>query len=218
VALGSRDDEGRRTAGAIVNALGAAIAPVLVQNVHAGTRDNDTPRKAAIAMLTDNAALVAPALVDALGRADAETNRTIVRVLGLAGRGYETAITSQLGSADESTVREALRSLARIGTAQAAALVCAEVEKNRGWLGPAAEETLWRFPAVEAHRQVTTLLARREFVVKHPLLAGRLLDRAAQAGAAGLKPVAAALVPLRYRVWNPQLVKLARKAHTLAAS
>ena len=70
-----------------------------------------------------------------------------------------------------------------------AAIVRAAVEKNQGWLGAAAEETLWRFPLPEAHREVTALLARRDFVLKQPQLAGRLLDRAAQAGAAGLAPM-----------------------------
>jgi hypothetical protein len=184
--------------------------------LQARAREGD--RKAAIALLCDHAKLLAPALAATAGRVDPEANRIIVRVLGIAGAGYEATIGGQLASGDEQTVREALRSLARIGTPHAATIVRAEVEKNQGWLGAAAEETLWRFPALEAHRQVTALLARRDFVVKQPQLAGRLLDRAAQAGAAGLQPIAASLLSLRYRIWNPALVRLARKAHAFARS
>ena len=151
------------------------------------------------------------------GGADVEANRAIARVLGLAGRGYEAILGAQLENADEQTVREALRSLARIGTTEAATLVCKEVEKNAGWVTAAAEETLWRFPAAEAHRQVARLLGRRDFVLKHPQLATRLFERAAHAGAAELRPIAAELAPLRFRIWNPALVKLARKAHALGS-
>jgi hypothetical protein len=45
----------------------------------------------------------------------------------------------------------------------------------------------------------------------------RLLERAALAGAAELKPIAAELASLRFRIWNPALVRLARKAHALGA-
>ena len=216
VGLASRGGDERRWSGEIVEALGAGIAPALLALVPAKARASDALRKAAVTLLCDNAPLMAPALAAMAGRTGPETNRVVVRVLGLSGTGYEAVLGGQLGSGDEQTVREALRSLARIGTPHAAAFVRAAVERNRGWLGAAAEETLWRFPLSEAHREVTSLLARRDFVVRQPQLAGRLLDRAAQAGAAGLAPIAASLRPLRYRIWNPALVRLARKAHALA--
>ncbi len=218
VVLAARGGDQRRWSGEIIEALGPGIAPALAAMVPAKARASEAARKAAVTLLCDHAALMAPALAASAGRADTEMNRVVVRVLGLAGAGYEPVLGSQLASGDEQTVREALRSLARIGTPQAAAIVRAEVEKNQGWLGAAAEETLWRFPLPEAHREVTALLARRDFVVRQPQLAGRLLDRAAQAGAAGLAPIAAALLPLRYRIWNPALVRLARKAHAFARS
>jgi hypothetical protein len=216
VGLAARGEEERRWSGDIVKALGPGIAPALLAMVPPRARGGEAGRKAAVTLLCDHARLMGPSLAAALGRTDVETDRVIVRVLGLAGAGFETVLGSQLGSADEQTVREALRSLARIGTSQAAAIVRAAVEKNQGWLGAAAEETLWRFPLPEAHREVTALLARRDFVLRQPQLAGRLLDRAAQAGAGGLAPIAAALLPLRYRFWNPALVRLARKAHAFA--
>ena len=112
-------------------------------------------------------------------------------------------------------MREALRSLARVGTPRAAALVGAQVGKNRGWVAGAAEETLWHFPRTESDRQIRELLGRREFVLSNPHAAGRLLDRATQSGATNLAPILQALVPLRYRFWNPALVRVARQAKTM---
>src|SRR5207247_9245426 len=121
----------------------------------------------------------------------------IVRVLGLAGTGYTSAIAAQFQNADQHTVRESLRSLAHIGSAHAVRHVAAEIEKNRGWIGGAAEETLWRFPAATARHAARDLLARRDFVQRRPDAAGRLLDRAAPAGATGPGAVLQAFVSLR---------------------
>jgi hypothetical protein len=52
-------------------------------------------------------------------------------------------------------------------------------------------------------------------VLRHPDLASRLIDRAAQAGATGLGPVLETLTPLRFRFWNPALVRVAQKARQL---
>ena len=85
-------------------------------------------------------------------------------------------------------------------------------------IAKAAEETLWHFPAVEAHRQVRDLLGRREFVLRLPQVAGRLLDRAAQAGAPGLETALQSLAPLRYRIWSPAIARVGRKAHAMLPS
>ena len=179
----------------------------------ADTKDS----RAAVQLLCDHALLVAPALAAALDGAEhAEfLQRAIARVLGFAGHGYEVPLGKLLDSRDEQTVRESLRSLARIGTPRAAALVGAQVFKNRDWVGSAAEETLWHFPRTESDRQIRDLLGRREFVLRQPQAAGRLLDRAAQSGAANLAPILQTLVPLRYRFWNPALVRVARQARTM---
>jgi hypothetical protein len=213
--VAEQGDEGRAMAGVFVRAIGAGLAPALLGVLQHRSRDREAARKMAIALLCDHASVMAPRLVTAFGQGDAETNRAIARVLGHAGRGYETTLGAQLTSTDEHTVRETLRSLARIGTTEAAVLVSAEIEKSASWVTAAAEETLWRFPPAEAHRQVARLLGRRDFVLKHPQLATRLLERAAHAGAADLAPIAAQLAPLRFRIWNPALVRLARKAHAL---
>jgi len=216
VDLAGRDAGGRAAAGAILEALGPAAGPALLDAVRSQAGDTKDSR-AAVQLLCDHAVLVAPSLVAALdGAGHAEgLQRAIARVLGFAGHGYEVPLGKLLDSQDEQTVREALRSLAKIGTPRAAALVGAQVFKGRGWVGGAAEETLWHFPPTESDRQIRELLGRREFVLRHPQAAGRLLDRAAQSGAINLAPILQTLVPLRYRFWNPALVRVARQARTM---
>jgi hypothetical protein len=127
-------------------------------------------------------------------------------------------VGDQLSHPDEQVVREALRALTRIATGPAASFVAARVRDGRGWIAAAAEETLWHFPAAEARRQVRDLLERRDFVQRQPETAGRLIDRLAQGGAAGLESTLAGIAALRFRLWNPALVRVARKAHALAGT
>jgi hypothetical protein len=218
VDLAGRGTEGRAAAGKILDALGPGAGPALLDAVRAQAGETKEGR-AAIQLLCDHAVLVAPALVAALDPSGpADLQRAIARVLGFAGAGYEVPLGTLLDSSDEPTVREALRSLARIATPRAAALVGAQVVKHRGWIGGAAEETLWHFPRPESDRQIRDLLGRREFVLRHPQAAGRLLDRAAQSGTPNLAPILQSLVPFRYRFWNPALVRVARQAKLMLAT
>ena len=216
VELAGRSPEGREAAGAIIAAIGPAAGPALLDAVRSQTTDTKDSR-GAVQLLCDHAVLVAPSLVAALDATStpAVLQRTIARVLGFAGHGYEVPLGKLLAGHDEQTVREALRSLARIGTPRAAALVGAQVLANRDWVGKAAEETLWHFPKTESDRQIRDLLGRRQFVVRQPQAAGRLLERAVQGGAANLAPILQTLVPLRYHFWSPALVRVARQARTL---
>jgi len=220
VDLAGRDANGRAAASGIIEALGPGVGPALLDAVRKQASDTKDSGRAAVQLLCDHAKLVAPSLVAALENAAKDEDvmqRAIARVLGYAGAGYEVPLGKLLGSSDEQAVREAFRSLAKIGTPRAAALVSAEIVKNRGWVGGAAEQTLWHFPRTESDRQVRELLARREFVLRHPLVAGRLLDHAAQNDATHLAPILQTLVPLRYRFWNPALVRVARQARTMLA-
>ena len=222
----STQPDGRDAAHAVVDALGPAVLVPFLQILEQDDAPKEaakghTPKsgqgRAAVQLLLDHAARLAPAAVPLLGRGSPAVRRTLVRMLGLAGRGYEQAVASQIDG-DDQTAREALRSLARIGTPQAGALVAAEITKQRGALSVAAEETLWHFPAAEAQRHVRELLGQRDFALRHPQAAERLLDRAARAGAAGLDPILRALVPFRFRIWNPALVRVARKARAMLNS
>jgi hypothetical protein len=217
VALAGRDDQGREAANRIIAALGAEIGPALLDALEPrGTESRDSHGRAAVQILCDHARLVAPALVARLAQVDASLARVIARVLGIAGAGYEAALGSLLDSRDEQTVREALRSLARIGTPQAATLVSAQVRRRRDWVSSAAEQTLWHFPPSEAQREVRSLLFTRDFVLHQPQVAARLLDRTAQqSGTSGLEPMLRSTAPLQYRFWNPSLMRLGRKAKSL---
>ena len=215
VDLAGRGAEGRAAADTIILALGSGIGPALAAAASARGEGREAAARVAQQLLCDHAALVAPSVVTALTTADATAARALVRVLGIAGAGYEAPIASQLQSSDEQTVREALRSLARIGTPRAALCVRHAVNQSTQWLSGAAAETLWHFPAAEARRQVLELLSQRDFVQRSPEVAGRLLERVAQGGAQGLQTVLTTLVPLRYRVWSPALARVGRRAHVL---
>ena len=218
VELAAHGDGGRAAAGAIVAALGPGLGPALLTAVqNQAPRAGDAGRAAAVQLLCDHARLVGPALAASLRTVDAAMHKVIARVLGHAGAGFEAPLGALLTSPDEQAVREAFRALARVGTPRAAALVAAQVDEGKGWIGSAAEQSLWHFPRPEADRQVRELLARREFVLRHPEVAGRLIERAVQNGAQNLGPVLEPLVPLRYRFWNPKLVRVARQARTILA-
>jgi hypothetical protein len=210
---------GREAAGAVISALGPGVAGPLVDLLE---REPDPKagfgrgRSGAVAqLLTEHAAVLAPARPALLDRSTPGVVRLLLRVLGSSACGYEDAIAPHVSSGDEHTAREALRALARIGTGKAASLVVAEILAQRGALGPAAEETLWHVPPGAAQRHTRELLGRREFTMSHPEAAERLLDRAARAGATDLGPVLLGLAPLRFRIWNRALARVARKAHRM---
>jgi hypothetical protein len=210
--------DGKQAASAIIDSLGAAVGPPLVALLGRESSDSRSgPGRARVVsqLLTEHAALVAPAVAPLLERSSPGVTRTLLRVLGSAGPGHEPLIASYVSSGDEQVAREALRALARVGTAKAAALVVAEIEQQRGTLSAAAEETLWHFPTAEALRHTRELLGRRDFTTRHPQATERLLDRAARAGAVDLQPILHELAPLRFRIWNPAVARLARKAHAM---
>ncbi len=210
----------RQAATAVIEAFGAAVVPGIIAILDDPSQQSKTP--AVVGLMCAHARVLAPALA-ALAPAgtrawtNAGTTRAVVKVLGFAGAGYEEAIGEQLEDCDDQTSREALRALARIGTTQAAALVAAQLQDDGPERRAAAEEALWRFPAERASAQARRLLGSRQFVVQFPQVASRLMTRAANtgAGAAGLKDVLAGLEPLRFRFWNPGLVRVALKARAL---
>jgi hypothetical protein len=222
VRFSTQDEQAHATACLVVGAVGTGLALPLLSLLEAAgqapERSTDGASRSAAQLLCDRAALFAPALAPALARTTAPAARVIVRVLGLAGAGYEAPLGEQLGAPDQQTVREALRALARIGTSRAAALVAGAIQAGPGWVGVAAEETLWRLPRAEVERQVRELLARREFVTRQPKSAIRLMQRVAQGPSDNLQPVLRKLVGLRYRLWNPPLARVGRKAAELLAS
>jgi hypothetical protein len=209
----ARGSDARHIANTIVEAFGVAVVPGLRALLDDPARQSKVP--AVVGLMCEHAQVLAPELAPHLGHGGASATRAIVKVLGFAGAGYEAAIAGQIAHADELTSREAFRALARVGTTQAAALVARQVQAGSAGRRAAAEETLWHFPARQAAAQVRHLLGSRPFVVQHPDVAARLLTRAAHAGTHGLEDVLAGLEPLRFRFWNPGLVRVALKAREL---
>ena len=207
VELAGRDADGRAAAGAIIEALGPGAGPALLDAVPlAGRRCRKTaaPPSSCCAITR---ALVAPALVAALDApaTPMRLQRAIARVLGFAGHGYEVPLGKLLDSARRT---DRARSAAQPGADRyrrarrrsSARRSC----KNRGWVGTRRRRdalALSRGPKPTGRFAICW--RRREFVLRQPQVAGRLLDRAAQNGAANLAPILQTLVPLRYRFWNP---------------
>lgn len=213
VELYAAGGEARVAGNALVEAFGADLAPACIDLL-------DDPKAHALArpladLMCEHAKRLAPQFAARADGAGVGACRAIARVLGFAGHGYEMAIAGLFGGRDEQTIREGLRALARIGTPQAAALVTAQIQRGLPWARAAAEEALWHFPPAVVRTQLRELIGRRDFVVRNPEIAARLLERAGQVGVEHLAPALAALVPLRFRFWNPALVRVAHAARAL---
>ncbi|MFB3853816.1 MAG: hypothetical protein ACE148_08330 [Vicinamibacterales bacterium] len=203
-------------ADSFVRACGGALAPALV----AILADTDLQARwpSLVRMMSEHAKLFAPVLAAGLVNLDAATARSVIRVLGFAGPGYEAPVIAHLERhpGDEATARVGLGALSRIGTLRAAAAIAAKLRDGDSTTRAAAEEALWRLPASHAHEQVRELLKRKDFVLRNPKTALHLLERAAQAGAANLAPAAAALAPLRFHFWNPAQARVGVRAREIA--
>jgi hypothetical protein len=211
LALHERDEEGSAAVRLLLDAFGPSLAVGFVELLDDASLQSTT--RSLIPLMCDSAALLAPGLVMHLGRGGSLVARAIVRVLGFAGAGYEVAISEQLASRDEQTVRAALRALARIGTARAAALVAFQIH-NGGPVARGAEAALWHFPPAQTTLQIRDLLSRREFVLQNPEIVARLIDRLSP-GTGDLGNVLEELEALRFHVWSPGLVRVALKARGL---
>jgi signal transduction histidine kinase len=196
-----------------IEAFGDALVPSFVAILDSTTDHDDS--RALAGLLTAHADRFAAALAARLGTCGRAATRIIVRTCGYAGIGYETIVADQLTNSDEQTVREAIRALARIGSPRAAALVTHQIQAGSPLTRAAAEEALWHLPPAQTAAQLRDILTRREFVVANPVVVSRLIERAAQSGAGGLDAVLEELEGLRFRFWNPGLVRVALKAREL---
>jgi hypothetical protein len=215
------EPDGKSAAAAMIGALGPALGKPFTELLErdaerdAAARQTPARGRAVVQLLTEHAALLAPALAPLLQGRTPGVLRALLRTLGFAGPGCEESIAVYIADSDSQTAREALRALARVGTPKAASLVVAEIERQHANVGAAAEETLWHFPVTEAQRRTRELLGRRDFTMRHPEATERLLDRAARSGINDLQPVLLELAPMRFRIWNPALARVARKAHAM---
>jgi len=212
VALHERDEEGRAVVRLLLDAFGPSLAPGFVELL--GDESLQSATRSLLPLMCGHAALLAPGLVVHLAGSGPQVARAILRVLGLAGAGYEVAIAEQLTGRDEETARAALRALARIGTARAAALVAFQIHHGSP-VARAAEEALWHFPPAQTTLHIRDLLSRREFVIQNPEIVARIIDRFSLVGLGDLGHVLEELEAFRFRVWNPDLVRVALKARGL---
>lgn len=207
------DEASREVASRLIEALGVALVPRLIAVL-------DEPSLSSrvvplTALMCHHAAILAPGLAAHLGQGRHTSARAMVRACGFAGAGYEPVIAEQLTSADEQTVREALRALARIGSPRAAAVVSSHIVSGSPFVRSAAAEALWHFSPSQRAPQLRNLL-RRESVVQNPPIASMLIDRAAQSGAADeIKAALGNLEGLRFRFWSPAVMRVAWKAREL---
>ena len=205
--------EGRASGRVIAAALGRAVVPAwLAAFESAVDRRRVRPLSAVMA---ERARELGPAVAKRLPHCGPEAARAAVALLGFAGGGYEKVIADQLPHGDERTFREALHALARIGTAQAAAVVAEQIECAPAPAVTLAEDALWKLPPAVAMVKARELLGRREFVTSRPQVAARLLDRAARTMSDDFGPVLEALARLRYHFWDPAVMRVAARAREL---
>jgi hypothetical protein len=207
--LHERDADGRAVVHDVARALGASLVPGFIaladHSVHQGKA------RALTTLMCDLAPTVAPTLVIDLDSRTVPAARVIAKVLGHAGVGFETPLARLAEHPDQQVSREALRSLARIGTAAAAAPVARQIRKAGDGTHASAEDALWHFPPNQTMALLRDLVGSRDFVLKHPHTAARLIERAGQAKLQGLEDALRPYEAFRYRFWKPSLVQLARK-------
>ena len=208
-----QDEEGRAIVDAMARALGPALVPGFVALVDRAA--HQVKARAFTPLMCELAPVVAEALLAELESCGVAAARVIVKVLGYAGAGHEAAVARLTQHTDVQVAREAFRSLARIGTGLAAAHVARQLREGSADRRAAAEDALWHFPPAQTAAQLRELLRSREFVIKHPQVAARLIERAGQAKIQGLADVLQPLESLRFRFWKPSLVQVARKAREL---
>jgi hypothetical protein len=208
-----QDDAGRATVDALARALGPALVPGFVALVDRAA--HQARARAFTPIMCELAPAVADALLAELESCGVAAARVIVKVLGYAGAGHEAAVARLTQHTDSQVAREAFRSLAHIGTGVAAAHVARQIRDGSADRRAAAEDAIWHFPPAQTAAQLREVLRSREFVMKHPQLAARLIERAGHAKIQGLADVLQPLESLRYRFWKPSLVNVARRAREL---
>jgi hypothetical protein len=165
-------------------------------------------------MMCPRAAELGAALAKQLPECGAPAARVLVPVLGHAGV-HVAHLADIVAHADGRVMREALRGLVRIGTPDAVAVVVRQIEHGPEATRALAEQALLQCPPAAVATVACDLLASRSFVLSHPDLAVRLMERAQAARAPALDDRLDALSVLRFRVWHPGSRRVGLKARAL---
>jgi hypothetical protein len=213
-----RGGENRQTAAAVIDALGAPAGAAFLTLLDDSAAA--TEAEALTQLLSDRAPLYAPSLVAVLASESASvaTRVRTVRILAHAGEGWEDTLATVLQTSDDAVAREALRGLARIGTARAAQYVATYIDGIAADAAAAALDALLHFPPGAARRANRAVLARTDLARSQPALMDALLDRATREGVAGFRDVLVPLARLRFRFWSPAVAALGRRAQALRRS
>jgi hypothetical protein len=203
-------EQERAEVGTIMEALGTAmIDPLILVMQESGSA------AAAAELLCQRAVPLGAGIAQALPAAPSEVRHHLLRALGHAGPGYEAVIDEQGRGGDQRAIREAMRALARIGTAEALTVVASWIRLADGRIAMAALDALMRFPNDLSTQCVRAFLNDREFIVRRPAAGIRLLEMSRQVDRTGLDESLRALWSLRFRFWNRPLVRVARQAGAL---
>jgi hypothetical protein len=205
------EEAGRSAARKMLDALGAPAGPPLVQLLE---QESQRSRRHAITkMMIASAPRLAPGLVAHFPHRRWFVTRNLAMVLGHAGPGYEASLAAVVHVDDIRVAREALRGLGRIGSPMARDVVVGALDARRE-IARVAEEVFWSFP--DARRIAVAMLGDEAFAGRRPMLARRLLVRAADTARADLADVARPLSTFRFHLWRPSHVWLGFTAARLA--
>jgi hypothetical protein len=218
LAMHQRGGESELTAAAVIDALGAPAGTAFLTLLD--DHPAATEAEALTQLLSDRARLYAPSLVAVLASksVSAATRVRTVRILAHAGEGWEDTIAAVLGTGDDAVAREALRGLARIGTARAAQHVATRIDGASAVVAAAALDALLLFTPAAARRANRVVLARTDLARSQPALMDALLDHATREGVTGFRDVLVPLARLRFRFWSPAVAALGRRAQALRGS
>jgi hypothetical protein len=205
--------DGRERASEIIAALGPSFVPAWIDALNEPSARPHA--RHLVPAMSDCVAALAPALTHRLPSLAIDAACTALSVHAAGGVGYEEVIAAEAQSGEERRGREAMRALARIASPRAAALIVHQIENGPALVQPAAEEALWRLPLPLALAKTHELLGRRDFVVRHPQAAARLLERAAHSADQQLEPLLEQLTSLRFHFWSPAVARVGAKARGL---
>ncbi len=158
---------------------------------------------------------IAEGVAARVGDARWTVQRNVARILGFAGASHEASLCFLMRSGERRVTREAILALARIGSPEAADAVVQALYDPDPEVAAMAEESMRRFPRVEARRRARELLSDPVFYTRRPRLARDLLRRFVARDPERLT-VLEPLVRLRLRWWRPAVAGLGWMAWSLA--
>ena len=202
------DSERRAIANQLIIGAGAHLLGPIVKSLRDGN-------ELAAELVASHAGTFAPLLAASLEDLPPTQRISAIRALGATGPGCEHALGRQLSSHSDAVVRETIQALAAVGSRDAAEIVTRYLHRKGSDAALAAEDAIWQFSPSTTRQCLRSLLRNRQFVICNPELTLRLLARTDRFEPAGLADLLGALTSLRFRVWNPRVARVGRRAAAL---